>query len=56
MGGAIDGRRGAHVLLAPPFIVSDAELALVVERLRAAIDAALAATGTRERRALAANA
>ena len=56
MGGAIDGRRGDHVLLAPPFIVSDGELDLVVERLRAAIDAALAATGTRERRALAANA
>ena len=33
MGGTIDGRRGDHVLLAPPFIVSDAELDLLVERL-----------------------
>ncbi|WP_119287784.1 aspartate aminotransferase family protein [Azohydromonas sediminis] len=44
MGGTIDGRRGDHVLLAPPFIVSDAELDAIVERLAAAIDAALAAT------------
>ncbi|WP_119353463.1 aspartate aminotransferase family protein [Azohydromonas sediminis] len=43
MGGTIDGRRGDHVLLAPPFIVSDAELDAIVERLAAAIDAALAA-------------
>ncbi|MCI1191096.1 aspartate aminotransferase family protein [Calidifontimicrobium sp. SYSU G02091] len=44
MGGTIDGQRGDHVLLAPPFIVSDAELDAIVERLAAAIDAALAAT------------
>jgi adenosylmethionine-8-amino-7-oxononanoate aminotransferase len=55
MGGAIDGRRGDHVLLAPPFIVSDGELDLIVERLRAAIDAALAATGAGERRTFATN-
>jgi adenosylmethionine-8-amino-7-oxononanoate aminotransferase len=40
MGGTIDGRLGDHVLLAPPFIVSDAELDAIVDRLRGAIDAA----------------
>jgi len=40
--GTIDGVRGDHVLLAPPYIVTDAELELIVERLAAAIDAALA--------------
>jgi adenosylmethionine-8-amino-7-oxononanoate aminotransferase len=42
MGGTIDGRRGDHVLLAPPFIVTDNELGEIVERLAAAVDAALA--------------
>jgi adenosylmethionine-8-amino-7-oxononanoate aminotransferase len=42
MGGTIDGRRGDHVLLAPPFIVSDGELDAIVERLAGAVDAALA--------------
>jgi adenosylmethionine-8-amino-7-oxononanoate aminotransferase len=42
MGGTIDGQRGDHVLLAPPFIVSDAELDALVERLAGALDAALA--------------
>jgi len=45
MGGTIDGQRGDHVLLAPPFIVGDAELDAIVERLASAIDAAIAATG-----------
>ncbi|CAG1015673.1 4-aminobutyrate---pyruvate transaminase [Burkholderiaceae bacterium] len=45
MGGTIDGQRGDHVLLAPPFIVSDSDLDAIVERLAAAIDAALAETG-----------
>lgn len=40
MGGTIDGRLGDHVLLAPPFIVSDAELDAIVERLTAALHAA----------------
>ncbi len=43
MGGTVDGRYGDHVLLAPPFISSEADLALVVERLGAAMDAAIAA-------------
>jgi adenosylmethionine-8-amino-7-oxononanoate aminotransferase len=44
MGGTIDGRRGDHVLLAPPFIVTDNELGEIVERLAGAVDAALAST------------
>ncbi|NNG05970.1 MAG: aspartate aminotransferase family protein [Inquilinus sp.] len=42
MGGTIDGRRGDHVLLAPPFIVDDDHLAEIVEKLGEAMDAALA--------------
>jgi adenosylmethionine-8-amino-7-oxononanoate aminotransferase len=41
MGGTIDGARGDHVLLAPPFIVTDHELDLLIERLRQAIDHAV---------------
>jgi len=43
MGGTIDGRTGDHLLLAPPFIIDDAELDLVVDRLQQAIDAAIRA-------------
>jgi len=43
MGGTLDGQRGDHVLLAPPFIVSQAELQTLVERLALSIDEALAA-------------
>jgi adenosylmethionine-8-amino-7-oxononanoate aminotransferase len=42
MGGTIDGRRGDHLLVAPPFIVTDAELDVIVERLARAIDLAIA--------------
>ena len=42
MGGTVDGRYGDHVLLAPPFITSDDELALIAQRLHAAVDAAIA--------------
>jgi len=42
MGGTIDGQRGDHVLLAPPFIASDAQIDTIVDRLVQAIDAALA--------------
>ncbi len=38
MGGTIDGARGDHVLLAPPFIVSDAELDQLIERLVTAVN------------------
>ena len=43
MGGTIDGQRGDHVLLAPPFIASEAELDQVVERLAGAIESGTAA-------------
>ena len=42
MGGTIDGVRGDHVLLAPPFIVSREDVDTIVARLADAIDAALA--------------
>ena len=41
MGGTIDGQRGDHILLAPPFIVSASELSEIVTRLAEAVDAAL---------------
>ncbi len=41
MGGTIDGARGDHVLLAPPFIVDEATIGAIVERLGDAIDAAI---------------
>jgi adenosylmethionine-8-amino-7-oxononanoate aminotransferase len=47
MGGTIDGRLGDHVLLAPPFIVTDADLDAIVGRLQRAIDGALADANSR---------
>jgi adenosylmethionine-8-amino-7-oxononanoate aminotransferase len=41
-GGTIDGARGDHVLLAPPFIVDQAAVDTIVERLGDAVDAAIA--------------
>jgi len=43
MGGTIDGRNGDHLLLAPPFIIDDADVDLIVARLQHAIDAAIRA-------------
>ena len=42
MGGTIDGVNGDHVLVAPPFIVNEGQIDLIVERLGDAIDAAVA--------------
>jgi adenosylmethionine-8-amino-7-oxononanoate aminotransferase len=42
MGGTIDGQRGDHVLLAPPFIVTESQVDEIVDRLGAAVDDALA--------------
>jgi adenosylmethionine-8-amino-7-oxononanoate aminotransferase len=42
-GGTIDGVRGDHVLIAPPFIIDAAAVDTVVERLGDAIDAAVVA-------------
>lgn len=41
MGGTVDGRAGDHVLLAPPFISTEAHLDFIVDNLAAAIDAAI---------------
>jgi adenosylmethionine-8-amino-7-oxononanoate aminotransferase len=43
MGGTLDGERGDHVLIAPPYIVTDAQLDELVEKLARAFDAALSA-------------
>jgi len=42
MGGTIDGARGDHVLLAPPYIVDAATIDAIVDRLGDAVDAATA--------------
>ena len=41
-GGTVDGESGDHILLAPPFILSDEEIGMVVARLGDAVDAAIA--------------
>jgi len=40
-GGTADGRRGDHVLLAPPYISTPDDIDMIVERLGAAVDSAL---------------
>jgi len=42
MGGTIDGKHGDHVILAPPYIVTAAQVDDIVERIGDAVDAALA--------------
>jgi adenosylmethionine-8-amino-7-oxononanoate aminotransferase len=42
MGGTIDGQKGDHVLLAPPFIATAANIDEIVDRLGGALDDALA--------------
>ncbi|NKC32428.1 aspartate aminotransferase family protein [Falsiroseomonas selenitidurans] len=42
MAGTIDGRRGDHVLLAPPYIATEADIEAIVTRFGDAVDAALA--------------
>ncbi len=41
MGGTIDGRRGDHILLAPPFIATEEDLAQIVSRLGEALTRAV---------------
>jgi adenosylmethionine-8-amino-7-oxononanoate aminotransferase len=43
MGGTIDGKSGDHVLLAPPFIVSNDEIDQIVHLLKQSIDESLSA-------------
>ena len=43
MGGTIDGKQGDHVIVAPPYIVNEADIDAIVERLGDAVDAAFLA-------------
>lgn len=43
MGGTLDGVQGDHILLAPPFILEEAQLDELVAKLRSALDAVLIA-------------
>ncbi|MBM3532896.1 MAG: aspartate aminotransferase family protein [Alphaproteobacteria bacterium] len=45
MPGTIDGKRGNHMILAPPYLVTDGEIDTIVERLGDSVDAALAGIG-----------
>jgi adenosylmethionine-8-amino-7-oxononanoate aminotransferase len=45
MGGTIDGVRGDHILLAPPYIVNKEQVDTIVVRLGDAIDAAITSIG-----------
>ncbi len=41
MGGTLDGRSGDHILLAPPFIIEDAQIEELVDKLALAIQCSL---------------
>ncbi|MEM9797030.1 MAG: aspartate aminotransferase family protein [Pseudomonadota bacterium] len=41
MSGTIDGRRGDHILLAPPFIIEDAQIDELIDKLSRAIGAVI---------------
>ncbi|HEY2618406.1 MAG TPA: aspartate aminotransferase family protein [Acetobacteraceae bacterium] len=43
MGGTIDGKHGDHVIVAPPYIATAADIDTIVDRLGDAVDAAVAA-------------
>ena len=43
MGGSVDGVAGDHLLLAPPYIISEAQLDEIVEKLARSIDQVIAA-------------
>jgi adenosylmethionine-8-amino-7-oxononanoate aminotransferase len=45
MGGTVDGINGDHVLIAPPFICTPAQIEIIVSRLTDAVDAALHSIG-----------
>ena len=42
MGGTIDGQRGDHILLAPPFIIAEDQIGELTDKLSRALDTALA--------------
>ena len=41
MGGTIDGARGDHVIISPPYIAGPSDISAIVERLGDAVDAAV---------------
>jgi adenosylmethionine-8-amino-7-oxononanoate aminotransferase len=41
MGGTIDGVQGDHILLAPPFIINQDHVEMIVERLTKSIEVVL---------------
>jgi len=49
MGGTVDGVQGDHVLLAPPFIINDDHVSMIVERLGEAIKSAIAPEKSKNR-------
>jgi hypothetical protein len=42
MGGTVDGQNGDHVLIAPPFILEEAQIGEIIEKLGPAMESALA--------------
>ena len=46
MGGTVDGKKGDHILLAPPFIIESDAVDTIVDGLGLAIDAAVGANAT----------
>jgi hypothetical protein len=44
MAGTVDGEAGDHVLLAPPFIITDAQIEELVDKLARSIDEVIAQT------------
>jgi adenosylmethionine-8-amino-7-oxononanoate aminotransferase len=44
MGGTIDGVQGAHILLAPPFILEEQVIGTIVEKLGEAVNSAIGST------------
>ena len=44
-GGTVDGSRGDHVLLAPPYIATPDDIDMIVDRLGTAVDSALRSIG-----------
>lgn len=44
-GGTVDGKAGDHVLVAPPFIIGEDHVGMIVEKLSRAVAAATAAVG-----------
>jgi adenosylmethionine-8-amino-7-oxononanoate aminotransferase len=45
MGGTVDGRKGDHILLAPPYIATSDDIDMIVDRLGHAVDGALKSIG-----------